>query len=341
MAAQAAIAAAVIAPIVGGMVGNWMSSKDRKAAQQALQRGMYELEAIGMPPDLSKRIIFQEFQQMGVLTPELEQDIDLAESQVSLITEDPELRDAQMDALRGIQERGRVGLGPEERLALSEIRSEIGAETEAKRQQILQNFAARGQGGSGAEFIAAMQASQAGAEEASRAGDRLGAMASQSALQALSEGGRLSGQIRQQDFGVAQAKGEAADRFSLAEFNAANQRQARNIGALNQAQAANLAQTQKTADMNVAQENQERLRMEQAKRDYWQDRLARASAFAGVGGQAARGYNQAAQQQAQMWQGIGTGIGSGFGAYGSYQMKSEEADKQRAHQSDLYEKYYS
>lgn len=332
--------AAVAAPVIGGLLGNVLSSGDRQEARDALRRGMEELDAIGLPPDLSKRIVYEQFQQAGILTPELEQDIDLEASKVSLIEEDPALREAQMDALRGIQERSKIGLSPEDRLALNQIRSEVGRETEAKRQQILQNFAARGQGGSGAELIAALQANQAGAEQASQAGDRIGAMASQNALQALSSAGQLGGSIRQQDFGVAQAKAGAEDAFSLAQFNAANQRQARNVGAMNQAEQYNLGQAQRTADINTQMENQERLRMEEAKRDYWQDRMARANAYSGQADKWAGAKESDANRTAGMWSNIGSAVGTGITAYNQNIIDNQQNLANQRHMKELYEIKY-
>lgn len=307
---------AAIAPIVGGIIGNMVSSGDRGDGLAALQRGWAELDAIGMPPDLSQRVLMQQFQQAGILTPELEQDMyTLGDSKVAMIEEDSSLRDAQMDALSGLRERAKIGLSPEDRLAVNEIRRDSAVEAEAKRQQILQNFAARGQAGSGSEFIAALQAGQSGAEEASRQGDRIGAMASQNALQAISSAGSLGGQIRQQDFGVASAKAGAEDSFNLANWNAANQRQARNVGQQNQAQQYNLGQAQNISNANTSMENQERLRMENAKRDYWQDKMARASAYSGQGQQQYQASNDEADRTSNMWAGIGSGVGTGIAGY--------------------------
>lgn len=331
-----AAGAAIAAPIIGGIMGNMSASDDREAAMDALREGWAKLDAIGMPPDLSQRLLLEQFQQVGILTPELEQDVNLAQSQVALIKEDEGLRDAQMDALRGIQERGKIGLSAQDRAALNQIRRDSGTETEAKRQQILQNFAARGQGGSGNELIASLQANQAGAEEASMQGDRIGAMASQNALQALSQAGQLGGSIRQQDFGVAQAKAGAEDQFSLADFNAANQRQSRNVGYRNDAQASNLGAAQRTSDMNIAQDNTETRRASDAKRDYWNDRLNLASAYGGQGRQVAGGLNQQADRDANMWAGIGSGLGTGIAGFNQQSNQNTQADIGRQHDKDLY-----
>jgi len=330
-----AVAAAAAITIIGGMMSESASSGDREAAQKALKRGMLELDRIGMPPDLSKRILYENFQQIGLLSPEMEQDIKLAGSQVELIKEDPRLREAELEALSGIQQRAKVGISAEDRLALNQIRKENAVQAEGKRQQILQNFASRGQGGSGSELIASLQASQAGDSLASEQGDRLAAMKSQASQAALDKYASLAGNIRSQDFGVASAKAQALDKFSLADFNAANQRQARNISSQNQADASNLQTAQQISSANTQMENTGRLRMEQAKRDYWNDKLARAGSYMGAGSQTAQGYNQSADRTANMYSGIGSGIGSGLGAYGQKQSDDEQAQKNRDNQLEI------
>jgi len=78
------IAAGVVAAsVIGGMMGNSAAKKGRQAQAAAAAAAYAELQKIGMPPDLSREVILREFQNQGVLTPELEQDIDLQASQVA------------------------------------------------------------------------------------------------------------------------------------------------------------------------------------------------------------------------------------------------------------------
>ena len=118
--------AAIAAPIVGGLIGNAAASKDRKAMMAAAQAAWAKLDEIGSPPDLSRQIIYQQFQEAGVYEPELLEEIDLGLSQVSQLQErDPSLRQAEMDALRSLQERGQVGLSVEDRVAMNEMRRDV------------------------------------------------------------------------------------------------------------------------------------------------------------------------------------------------------------------------
>lgn len=317
--AAAVVGAGVVSQIAGGIASREASRGDAGKARDAANIAMAKLDEIGLPPDLAKKIVFEQFQQKGILTPELEEHINTGPSKMEEISEDPALKDAQMNALQILSKRGKGGFNPEDRAALNEVRNKIATDTEAKRQQILQNFQARGQAGGGAELIAALQGAQSGANEESLQGDRLAAMSSKNALEAISQAGTLGGQIRGQEFGQEAEKAKAQDVIN--QFNVANQvgQQARNVGAQNTAQASNLSTAQNISNANVQQANQELLRQKDAERQNWLDKMNRAQVQAGgrmaesnyLSGQA----QQAGQSAAAPYQAIGaaaTTVGGGM-----------------------------
>jgi hypothetical protein len=309
------------------MMGNSAAKKGREAQAAAARAAYAELERIGLPPDLSKEIILQQFNNMGVLTPELEQEIDVQASEVSQIKEDPSLRGAQMEALNTLGQVSRGGLQAGDRQAYNELRASTQRDSEAKRQQILQQMQMQGQGGSGASLIAQLQSGQAAEDTASAQGDRLAAQASQNALAALSQRSNLAGNMRSQDMSAAEMRARAVDdrnRF-LAENSVARQRS--NVGALNEAQQANLANKQRLSEMNISQGNTELQRQNQAKRDYWQDQLGLASAKSNALNNQGTMAQQAGQAKADMYSGMGNAIGQGFAAYGSNKAKTTTDDK--------------
>lgn len=268
--------------IVGGFVGQDQASGDRTKAQGYAEAAFNELLALGLPPDLSKEVIMQKFQQAGIMSPEMEQAINQTHSKVSEMQEDPATREAQMGALNQLRKLGQSGLGAQDRAGLNQVRDQVQRDLEAKRQQILQNQQARGMSGSGAELIAQLQGAQGGANQASMEGDRLAGMAQQRALQAISQGANLAGGIRGQDYQTAMNRASAEDQMNR--FNTENQiaRQQRNAGARNLAQAQNLSAKQRTQDMNTTQANNELLRQNEAKRDYWNDVNTRAKIRSGA-----------------------------------------------------------
>ena len=188
----------------------------------------------------------------------------------------------------------------------------------SKQQAIQQQFAAQGQGGSGAQLIGELQNAQSGANQESTAGNQVGAMAAQNALQAIGQAGTLGGQIQNQQFGEQAQKAQAEDVIN--QFNTANQLgvQAANTNAQNQAQGANLQNSQNLQNANTQQANQELLRQNQAQNQQYLETLSRAQGI----DQAANGYagamnaagSAAGQAAAAPYQAIGAATTSGENA---------------------------
>ena len=178
---------------IGGLLGGIFGGEDRSRAQELLKEAQKDIERVGAPPDLSREIILNKFKQAGLYKPELEQAIDLQQSKVSQIKEDASLRDAQTQALQMIMQRGRTGLTAEDRAAFNKLRAETARDSEAKRQQIMQSYQARGMGGAGAELAAQLQSAQGEVDRAAAGGDEIAAVASRNALQAMLSGGQQIG----------------------------------------------------------------------------------------------------------------------------------------------------
>ena len=331
MGAFSAIASGVgaLANITSGIVGGLASSSARKAAAAASARALAEIEKIGAPPDLAKEILLREYQSAGVLTPEVEKQVDLGVSKVAEIKEAPELREAQMGALRRLQEASKAGFTPEARAAMQEARTQAQRDAQAKMQQILQQQQARGLAGAGSTLAAQLQAGSAAAAEEGEAALKTGAMASQAALQAAAQTGSLGSSIRGQEFDIARTKAGAEDQFALQRFNEAVSRQQRDVGARNLAQQYNLAQQQRIMDMNVAQRNAELQRQRAAEAQTYALNLQRAQARAGAyTGQAQQMQQEAAATQQGWTQAIG-GFGSAAMAAGQYaQGRADRAEDQ-------------
>jgi hypothetical protein len=304
----------IAAPVVGGLVGNLMGAGDRNTQRRMMAAALNELNALGVPPDLSREILFKEFERAGIYTPQLEEDVKLAESEVGKIQEDPALKQQQVKALQQMQQRAQVGLSAEDRAALNQVRSQTQRDSEAKRQQILQQMQARGMGGSGAELMAQLQASQGASDQAAEGSDRLMAQAQQRAMEALRASGAMAGDIRQQDFGVEQTRASARDQLEQMKAQNSIARQRANVDRLNQGQMVNLQEQQRIQDANTQLSNAEKLRMRQAEGEFF-DRKAnlattKANAMTGQAGF----YGQQAQQTQNMMAGIGSGLGTAGGA---------------------------
>lgn len=321
-------------PVVTGIIGNLASSGDRGAAQNAYNQAVSELMAIGMPPDLSREVVMQQFQSAGVLTPELEQEIKLNESKLAQVQEDPTTREAQMQALQLLQQSGR-GITPQDRLKFNEMRDQVQRDNEAKRQQIIQSFRQRGMGGSGAELASQLSQAQSSANQASLEGDRIAASSEQNALDAIARSGTLGGQIRGQDFDVTTTKARAED--ELNRFNTQNQinRQTRNVGSTNQSRQYNLGNAQTIMNQNTAMNNAERQRQNEARRTFWQDQMNRAQVRAGGYNQQGAQADARANRTANQWVQGGTAVAGAINAYNS---KPMDADTKALTDSDEWNK---
>lgn len=320
-------AAAAAANTIGGVLGNLFSKDERDAATQAYQQALNEINAIGAPPDLAREIILQRFQQVGVLTPELEEAVSLDAPKIAAIKEDPMLRKAQTTALQLLGERAKTGFGVEDRAALAQIQLQQARDTEAKRQQILQSYQQRGLGGAGAELASQLQAASAGAAQAGEEGLKLQAQAQRAALEAATQSGQLGSQIRGQEFDIARTKAGAEDQAALARFNEAVARQQRNVATRMGVQQQNLATQQRVAEQNVAQQNAELRRQRDAQAQQYELEMRRAQLKATAQQNMGQLHAGQAQQTAGMWSGIGAGVGRGLtaaGAYGAKQTKPED-----------------
>lgn len=315
---------AVAAPIVSGAVGSIMGSGDRKRAQKNIKKALAELNAVGAPPDLSREILMREFQSAGILTPELEEDIGLAETEFRAIQEDPELRQVQLEALNKFKQQSETGLGAEERAAFNQIQKGIRQDQRAKQEQILADAARRGQAGGGASLIAQLQSSQSGADQAAEQGNELAALIAQRVRQGTSDLSQASSGLRTQDYSVASDKARAIDERNRFLNQNATSRQMRNVGSKNEAQQYNLSNQQRLGEMNTNLANQEKLRQAEAERQFYLDKLGLAQAKAAARVGQAANYQAQADRTAEMAAGIGKGVGEGISAYSKQKYGKKE-----------------
>lgn len=145
---------------------------------------------------------------------------EMGDSAFGGVNADPSLVAAQRSVLqRMMQEGNRQGLGLEDRVALNQAQNQIAQQERGAREAVLQNYAARGMGGSGAELAASLQNQQGAAGRAAGFGADAAASARQRQLAALAQSGTMAGQQREQGFGEQATKASATD--AAARFNAA------------------------------------------------------------------------------------------------------------------------
>jgi len=303
------------ANIVTSILGGAKSQDEMNQAQGALQAALAKIGNI-QDPNLQQQIVLQQFQQQGILTPELEKSINDTFVQIQQNPAQQQGLQAQQAALTQLGQRAQGGLSAQDMANLAQIQQQAEGNANQAQQAIIQNAQQRGIAGGGSELAAQLAAAQGGANQERMAGLQVGANANQAALAALSQQGQLGGQIEGQQY--QQAAQQQAAQQAIQNFNVQNQQavQQRNVLAQNQAQAANLAAAQQLANANVAQANQEKIREVNAQQQQFQNALAQAQAQAGVYGAQAGQYNAQAKQIGQEYSNIGQGAGQIFGAIG-------------------------
>lgn len=297
----------LIGGVIGGALGAGAASGDIGQSREAADAAYKQILSLGAPPDLAKSLLLQQYKDAGQLTPDMEQYIQAGPAQT--ISQDSGVRNQQLEALNLLSQRANGGLTSQDRANLNQVRNQIGSDTQAKLGQIMQNAQARGQAGGGSELAAALSAAQGGSNQASQAGDRLSAMASQNALNAAVQSGQMAGQLRGQDTSINSQNANIANEMNR--FNTQNQiaSQRANTQAKNSANLYNTQQAQNASNLNTAQQNQEQQRQVQAQQQNWlnQNTLAQEKANTLLG--KSNDFKGRAQATINQNAGIGSAIG--------------------------------
>lgn len=315
-----AAAAAAAAPAIGSLL-----SKDYESGRlsRETQRQALDIIRSNMPPDPeSQKVYLEQLKSQGVLTPELEQAINLGPSAMEDIQQDPSLRQAQLDSLSKLAEIGNGGMSLQDQADLNKLRDQNAVAERGSREAILSNARQRGMGGSGMELAAQLANQQGSAQRAGQQSLDIAAQAQQRALNALMARGDLAGSMSARDFN--QAAQIAAAKDKIAQFNAQNQQQVlgANVDRNNQAQKYNLGEAQRIADANTSMRNTQQAQNKQVYQDYYNNQLNRASTLSGQ----SAGLQQRANDSAAQGAAIGSAIGQGAGAIGQYQQNQDYLD---------------
>lgn len=311
--APAAIAGGSIA---GGLIGNAKASADRDAARAAYEQSVKDLEAIGIPTVEAQKVVLEQYQSQGKLTPELEESIKLGDSNMLGISTDGTSKEAQLRALAKLGEVGDSGgMTASDRATMEQTQGDIDAADRGHREAAMSKIRARGQLGSGLELLAGLSGGQENTTARHMAGLTAAGSAQQRALDAIIKGGELGGNMRTQDFDE-KAKAAAAQ-DEIAKWNAANSQEVRtrNTNRGNTSAEYNLTNAQKLSDANTDTRNKEETYNKGLYQTNYQNQMdvakAKANARAGV----ASNLTDTANKTADTWAGIGSGVSKAGAAY--------------------------
>lgn len=305
--------------LIGGIMGGSQSSSDREAANQARAQALKAFLQINVPDPQKQKIIFQKYQSTGQLDPQLEQAFNQSQTALNNVQVDPRLKAAQMGALSKMQNIGDSnGLDAEAQAQTTQALNQANTNEQGNRNAIVQNYAQRGLGGSGASLAAQLSADQQQANTSANAGVLAASGAQSRALQAMQNSATLAGNMSSTDYNQQSQKAQAAD--AINKFNTQNQQQVANQNVLtsNQAQAANLTNKQAISNANVGVTNQNMLNDQAQVQQGFDNQTKQAAGESGQYGNVAAGNVGNANATANQWAGIANSIGQGAAAYGIY-----------------------
>lgn len=193
---------AVVAPILGDLIGKALSAGDQAEAER-----LYELAA----------------SQYDISPEELVPHV--GPSELTRYREDPRLRASQLSALDMYEQGARGGLSAVDRADLADIQQGASRRARAGREAVLSSFRRRGALAPSMELQAQLDAQQDGVELAHRGGLQVAAQGQRRRESALDAFARLAGGLREQDFNQAARVAEAND--LIKRFNANNTMQGR------------------------------------------------------------------------------------------------------------------
>src|SRR5271165_1513863 len=135
--------------LAGGIIGQQAAGADRGHAQGLIDTGVNEWQGLAVPSNLANPLNFQNYQSAGQLTPAQQQYMSANPSVAAGVQGNQGLVNAQMQALQGLKQASQTGMTSADRARLNQIQQQAATQQEGARQQIMQNYAQRGQAGSG------------------------------------------------------------------------------------------------------------------------------------------------------------------------------------------------
>lgn len=285
------------------------------AQEQAMQDSMGQINNLTVPE--IEDINLSRYDVVGQFSPQLYRAEEAGQSAFNDVYVDPRLKEAQLQALRALEEQGAEGLTAQDRVMLEKIAQDEETRARGAREAIIQQAQMRGVGGSGMELMQQMINQQESAGRQSMRDMEVAALREQAKREALLQAGQLGGSMRGQEFSEQAKAAEAKD--ILNKFNTANRQQAGmyNVQAQNAAQMQAQAERQRISELNKQQADKEQMWSAGAPMQQYQ-------AQAGLAGQQANAYGNMANMYGQQSQ---SGLGGAQGAAQAAAMFMLASDK--------------
>lgn len=311
------MAAAALAPMIGGAIGNAAAQGDRSHANDAMFNYLNSVNAL-QTPELDKlKATLSQYQNAGNYTPDKESDVLLSQQDaMQNINIDPRLKQAQMDQLASLQKLNQSGgMDPMMQAQQNASRNQAAADQQAKMQQMLEDQQRRGMGSSDASMAARLISSQGAANRRSQESQQAQSDAFQRMLQAGANAGTLAGNMNANEFTQQQAIANALNAREAARVSQQSGTQQRNIDRANTAMQGNVDYARNISKGNTDIKNQENLQHVGAAEQDYQNRLAKMGLMQGASTGVSNTLNKAADATAAAWAGAGAGAGKALGGF--------------------------
>jgi hypothetical protein len=212
--------------------------------------------AIAAPKWNLAKLSPEQFKQVGKLVPEAAPYIAEAAPQLVEKTKDMKTgRDAQLNALKRFMEVGAGDFDPEYQEAVTKASRQAQAEAQSRQQSILQDFARRGQSGSGLSLAAQMGGASQAMDREAMANMSAASDAYRNRLTALSQGASLGGQIQSDDTNLQARNSDIINSFNQRMAAGRQNWENSRAASLNNAQQYNLGIAQGLDNANVEARN--------------------------------------------------------------------------------------
>lgn len=195
------IAAGITA--VGGLISSLISNGEHEKARRLLERAQAQFGDIALPQ--LKEIVAEQ----------------LGPSAFEQITQDPKLRQAEYDSLNSLKDMADSGgFTLEDKANLNRVQNQVARNESAGRGAIAEQFAARGQLGSGAQLAMSLANQQNAAQQAGESGLQVAADARKRAFEAIQARARQAAGMDEKDYNKQSNLASARDRIAAANANA-------------------------------------------------------------------------------------------------------------------------
>ncbi len=208
---------------MGGKSERRAAAAMQAQSQAQINAALKDIEALQIPDIDKQKLQLQLMSEAGFLESE-----QLArEESIAL---DPRMRQAQMEALSQLRERGQTGLTEEDKAVQDIMLRDVAAQEQAQQKAIMQGMAERGTLDSGAQLATQLGGQQAAYTRAQNQASQNAIAAAQARREALSQSANLASGMEAQDF--SRGSQERGYRQSIDQFNLQNRQDiaAKNLG---------------------------------------------------------------------------------------------------------------